>query len=332
MSNLIKENSFYKTPFKGHKDYVSAVTFSPNNKYILTGSYDDTAILWDLEGNEIKIFEGHKGNVNSVAFSNNGEYILTGSADNTAKLWNMEGKEIQTFKGHGGYVSSVAFSPNGKYILTGSYDDTAILWDLEGNEIQTFKGHKGYVNSVAFSPDGKSILTGSNDYTAKLWNMEENEIQTFKGHTDYVRSVTFSPDGKYILTGSFDKTARLWEIDTDKLSEEDLLSGGHVHSLTLQEKIKYETIDLEEILASNEVSLLVSGANYFRQKSMKGKVEYLKDEYFKKTKTIYERLIEKMPEKSDLENPSTWKTVGVRYSDIEKIETMLMESKTIMRK
>src|SRR5262249_8560512 len=35
--------------FSGHKDYVSAVAFSPDDKYILTGSYDTTVQLSDTD-------------------------------------------------------------------------------------------------------------------------------------------------------------------------------------------------------------------------------------------------------------------------------------------
>ena len=54
--------------------------------YILTGSMDHTAKLWDLLGKEILAFNGHSDNVSSVAFSPNGNYILTGSEDRNVKL------------------------------------------------------------------------------------------------------------------------------------------------------------------------------------------------------------------------------------------------------
>ena len=36
-------------PLVGHSDYVLSVTFSPDGKRIVSGSYDHTIRIWDLE-------------------------------------------------------------------------------------------------------------------------------------------------------------------------------------------------------------------------------------------------------------------------------------------
>ncbi|MFC2080140.1 hypothetical protein ACFLRQ_01560 [Bacteroidota bacterium] len=208
---IYRENTLYKSIAK-HEDYIRSVAFSPDGKSILTGSSDNTACMWDLDGHLIQVFKGHESGIRSVAFSPDGKKILTGSDDQTARLWDLSGNLIQVFKGHEDRVSSVAFSPDGQNILTGSWDMTARLWNLSGNLFQLFKGHEGRIHSVAVSSDGKKILTGSDDQTARLWDLSGNVIQVFKGHEDYIRSVAFSPDGKNILTGSLDKTAQLWDL------------------------------------------------------------------------------------------------------------------------
>jgi WD40 repeat protein len=202
----------------GHTSSISSVSYSPDGKYALSGSRDETLKLWDINtGKEIRTFSGHSWMVTSVSFSPDGKYALSGSGDKTLKLWDINtGKEIRTFSGHS-WVNSVCFSPDGKYALSGSDDKTLKLWDINtGKEIRTFSGHSSRVYSVSFSPDGKYALSGSSDRTIKLWDINTGkEIRTFSGHS-WVNSVCFSPDGKYALSGSDDKTLKLWDINTGK--------------------------------------------------------------------------------------------------------------------
>jgi WD40 repeat protein len=215
--------------FSGHTDTVLSVAFSPDGKYMVTGSLDKTARLWNIaSGAEVRIFTGHAGSVESVAFSPDGKYVLTGSADKTAKLWDAAtGAELHTFSDPTSIVRtsvemkrsnrSVAFSPDGKYILTGSDDGTPKLWDATtGAVLRTFSGHTNIVRSVAFSPDGKYVLTGGLDDTARLWDATTGaEVRTFE-LTEWVFSVAFSLDGKYVLTGGTGDL-RLWNTATGKL-------------------------------------------------------------------------------------------------------------------
>src|SRR4051812_2790536 len=56
-----------------HQDSVNSVVFSPDGKFLASGSYDKTVRLWDLAtGREIRTFRNHRKSVQSVAFSPDG--------------------------------------------------------------------------------------------------------------------------------------------------------------------------------------------------------------------------------------------------------------------
>ncbi len=74
----------------GHTSNVESVCFSPNGKLLATGSWDNTARLWDVAtGRCVRVLEGHTGRVYSVRFSPDGKLLVTGSWDHSVRFWNV---------------------------------------------------------------------------------------------------------------------------------------------------------------------------------------------------------------------------------------------------
>jgi len=201
----------------GHTVPVTSVSFSPDGKYIVSGSCDRTVKLWSIEsGKEVRSFTGHTDYVTSVSFSPDGKYLASGSNDDTIKLWEVEsGKEVRSFKGHVGNVEFVSFSPEGKYLASADYSGIR-LWEVEsGKEVKFYDSISG-INSVSFSPFWKYIAIESYDGTIRLWEVESGkEIKTFTV-CDKVDSIRLSPDGKYLACISEYKTIKLWEVESGK--------------------------------------------------------------------------------------------------------------------
>jgi hypothetical protein len=74
--------------FRGHKEAVNCLAFSPTESLLVSGSDDKTIKVWELytsPGLE-RTLEGHKEAVNCLAFSSNGQIIVSGSDDKRIKV------------------------------------------------------------------------------------------------------------------------------------------------------------------------------------------------------------------------------------------------------
>ncbi|MBU2509966.1 caspase family protein [bacterium] len=79
---------------KSHHDQIDSVAFSPDGRFLVSGSRDQTVKLWDVrEAKEITTFNGHLAGVNSVAFSPDGRFVASASTDSTTKLWDITSKK-----------------------------------------------------------------------------------------------------------------------------------------------------------------------------------------------------------------------------------------------
>ncbi|CAJ0955893.1 unnamed protein product, partial [Mesorhabditis belari] len=117
-SSSVNETGHAGRPLKslhGHGHFVSDVVISQDGQFALSGSWDKSLRLWDLNtGASTRRFASHEKDVLSVAFSADNRQIVSGSRDRTIKLWNTLAQCKFTIQEdcHTDWVSTVRFSPN----------------------------------------------------------------------------------------------------------------------------------------------------------------------------------------------------------------------------
>ena len=206
---------------EGHEHLVQSLAFSHDGSTLASGSWDDTARLWDVRtGKNLHVLREWSGcgDVDAVALSPDGRLLATVYGCKVY-LWNVRtGERLETLADHLEEVSTIAFSPDGSTLASGgSWGDATIrLWDVRtANATHALVGHQRTVTSVAFSPDGLALASGGSDDTIRIWDANTGErLRTIEGHTSGVSSVAFSPDGLTLASGGSDDTIRIWDANT----------------------------------------------------------------------------------------------------------------------
>lgn len=205
----------------GHTSSVSVAAYSPDSKYVVTASWDNTAKIWSApEGKLLYDLKEHHASLTYASYSNNGRFIVTTSKDSTAIIWNSSnGSALHRLQGHTDWVTGATFSSDDKNLVTYSWDHKIQCWDVQsGKLLYTLAVHRQPVNTVSFSTDGKYYISASKDSTAKLIQSSTHKVLfTLRGHSDWVTNAVFSKSGKYVATASQDGSSKLWDALTGKL-------------------------------------------------------------------------------------------------------------------
>jgi WD40 repeat protein len=198
----------------GHSDALRACAYSPDGRYIVSGSNDQKLKIWDTgTGEEVAELRGHRSSVEACAFSPDGHRIVSGSSDQTIKVWDVgtSGKQT-TLTGRVIFF----FSPDGLHIvLSGSEDQKPKIWDAKTGEKPNEQagGIKAIKGLCAFSPDGRYIVSESKN-KLKVWNAKTGKRLATLSRAGRFRA--YSPDGGRIISDSpgSGTTLQLWDVET----------------------------------------------------------------------------------------------------------------------
>jgi len=197
---------------------VPSVSFSPDGKWIATGSYQRSGkevqglvTVWDAATR--KEATRYRGGA-LLAFSPDGKALAVGNLGDKGNkqidpdVWLLEpatGKKLAVLVGHQRQTTAIAFSSDNRFLATASSDGTILLWDLrKGPEkpIGTMREGDLEVTALTFSPDSKRLASiAPRDGNLVFWDVPQATqlSKQFAGRSPFLR---YSPDSHVVIIGS----------------------------------------------------------------------------------------------------------------------------------
>lgn len=151
-----------------------AVTFSPDNKFLVTAMHEPALHGWRLADNRHMRMTGYPGRVRSMSWSAGGKALATSGAD-TVILWPFAskdgpmGKEPAMLAPLQARVSAVACHPKQDIFAAGYSDGTVLMVRMEdGAEILVRRNGTAPVAALAWNAKGTHLAFAAEDGDAGL--------------------------------------------------------------------------------------------------------------------------------------------------------------------
>jgi WD40 repeat protein len=221
---LDAEGCLLQPPAQGHGSWVECVAFSPDGRFLASGSHDWTVRIWNLAGWKAGEPQPPCGGflvtadtVFSLAFSPDGT-LLAAASGSTGRLclWDVaRSRMLHNLAGHVRRGSALAFTPDGRTLAAGS-GGRLNLWDVKtGKREESPVWNDGPVFTVAFSSDGRLLACGDTKTIQVIDRVAGRRLHAFRGERMFT-NLAFSPDGKILAgtTAGIDPQLRLWDMAT----------------------------------------------------------------------------------------------------------------------
>jgi len=214
---------------KGHSENVSCMA-SGNDLVLVSGSWDKTARLWNLNdftGGARYVMKGHQAAVWAVLYrkvgSDDKHQVVTASADKNIRIF-TNGSLTITLNGHSDCVRGLAWFGNDSF-LSCSNDCTIRKWSTVGICSKVYYGHTNYVYSIAALPNNAGFVTCSEDRTVRVWEeSKENSTQSLLVPATSPWSVACLSNGD-IAVGCSDATLRLFTRNPESFASEAVMAA-----------------------------------------------------------------------------------------------------------
>ena len=233
---------------EAHKNVITSLCLSHDEKCLLTGSIDGTVKIWDISEEREKLLSSYKiakpGTLVGLRIALDPAivpkyFIASGILKDDSKpaqiqMWEIDNgnKKVNVkpklkFSGHEGQIHAVAVSGDGKYLACGGLD-IIYLWDLTNKDLanQTpvpieLERINFYLKALCFSQNNdEHWITANGERVAISWKIENLKTATIfksKVETGISYASAIINDGKFLVTGGSNNQINIWDLVSGKI-------------------------------------------------------------------------------------------------------------------
>lgn len=208
-----------------HDDWVSSVCVSPCGSLVLSGCYDNTVNIWEIQqgvgeekvnASKKLVIPGHIGPVKAVQWvstDSEGGTLLSASQDQTIGLyrWSRDGNSVvavNSCRGHERSVECLAVQHNShKLFASGGFDNTIKVWGC------------GLVSESEEGASEPKRAKGAEGGPGEGRAVSRTPVTTLGGHKEAVGGLAWL-NSNQLASASWDHTIKVWDTELGGLSTE----------------------------------------------------------------------------------------------------------------
>ncbi|BBM81868.1 WD40 repeat domain-containing protein [Candidatus Uabimicrobium amorphum] len=197
------------TAKKIHRDTITDMAFTRNNRYLISGGDDNYTYIMDAK--TLKVVRSLRGYVESLAITPDDKYVLTGGKDGNIRVWEIKtGKRLKVFRAHKNAVNTIAISNSGKYAISGSLNSRVALWDLATHkkvmDYPDSSTTREYLSAI-FTSDDRYTIIGDSRNKATIFDATEGTYIKSVSGSGPITSLAMTRNMRHLYTG--DTTGRV---------------------------------------------------------------------------------------------------------------------------
>ena len=165
--------------FSAHSSQISGVSWNNDSKSLISGSWDHTLKVWDVERQESLLTLNGSRVISCLDVAPSSQVVVaTGHPDCTIRLWDVRTDSDVTSSlvsdsslkpSHKAWVSAVQWSPTDPYLLAStSHDGTIKTWDIRSSlPLHTVRAFPKEEKGLCLAYGKGVILAGGSDCVVK---------------------------------------------------------------------------------------------------------------------------------------------------------------------